>query len=92
MCGNYENLWIEVSLNLKKIVIGVIYRHPKYNLTNFQNKLSETIQSLNLNKTTFYICSDINIDWLKKDSNSNINNYFELLENLGISTLTSQLE
>ena len=41
-----EDLWIEIEQNLgKKIIVGVIYRHPKYNFQEFQNCLNNAIMN-----------------------------------------------
>ena len=89
--GGCENMWVEILLtNTTKVNIGVIYRHPKYKFSDFKSKLYETIQNFNLKNSTYYICGDINIDWLKRDANTNIKNYFESLENLDSLTLVTK--
>ena len=41
-----KDLWIEIKQNLgKKIIVGVIYRHPKYNFQEFQNCLNNAIMN-----------------------------------------------
>ena len=39
-CNACEDLWLELALaNQKKVVFGVIYRHPHSNINAFQTKL-----------------------------------------------------
>ena len=65
-------MWIEAELSkTENMVIGVIYRHPsnkKEERVNFEDKLINTIKSLNNNKMKYIIGGDINIDLLKNYS------------------------
>ena len=62
-----EDIWIEITLpNNKKVIIGTIYRHPNHNINSFFNELEKTMNKLNRNKCTYYVCGDINIDLKKK--------------------------
>ena len=61
-----ENLWLKISLkNGKEIVLGVLYRHTRVDIHDFQEKLNESICKLNNLKLKFYVCGDINIDLLQ---------------------------
>ena len=71
---NCEDIWIELTLNSnKKLVFGSIYRHPSYNIINFQNKFAETIERFNTLNQSFIIGGDFNIDLL--DNSSAIQNF-----------------
>ena len=77
-----EDIWIEITLpNNKKVIIGTIYRHPNHKINSFLNELEKTMDKLNRNECTYYICGDINID-LKKNS-SEILNYKNTLYSYG---------
>ena len=54
------------------VIIGTIYRHPNHKINSFLNELEKTMDKLNRNKCTYYICDDINID-LKKNSSEILN-------------------
>ena len=67
-----ENIWIEIALeNNKQCIFGVIYKHPKTNISHFQ-ELTKSIELLNKTKKKYCICSDVNIDFLKALLNSAI--------------------
>ena len=73
----FENIWIEVKLhNIKESVFGVIYRHPTYQISDFQ-------ENLNNNNTTYNICGDIHVDLLKSDSQPMIQKYKDMLFSMG---------
>ena len=58
-----EDIWIEITLpNNKKLIIGTIYRYPNHKINSFPNVLEKTMDKLNRNECTYYICVDINID------------------------------
>ena len=87
-----ENLWLKISLkNGKEIVLGVLYRHPKADIHDFQKKLNESICKLNNLKLKFYVCGDINIDLLQYSTNIKIQNYFDSLVSLGCSSMVNIL-
>ena len=47
---NCDDLWIELFIAKNfKVTIGTIYRHPRYNYLDFQNKLINSIETLNSN-------------------------------------------
>ena len=58
-----------------KTLIGVIYRHPHYSFTNFQQKLSDEILKLNNSKCSLHIAGDFNINLSKKNSDPKVSNY-----------------
>ena len=71
---NCEDIWIELTLSSKKkLVFGSIYRHPSYNINNFQLKFAKTIEYLNSLNQNFIIGGDFNIDLL--DNSSSIQNF-----------------
>ena len=68
-----EDLWIELPLkNGIQCYISVIYKHPKTNILDFQTHLSKSIEQLNKTNRKYYICGNMNIDFLKVQSNSMI--------------------
>ena len=60
---------------MKRLVIGVIYIHPKSNLQEFQSAMENTIELLNSNSATYYITGDINIDLFKINHDVKISHY-----------------
>ena len=78
--GNYESTFIEIILsNRKNLILGCVYRHPTSTIT-IQQFTNDYIDPL-LEKTSVEnkFCSlmgDFNIDFLKSDTNNNVNAFF----------------
>ena len=56
--------------NNKTVIIGVIYRHPGYNYTDFLNCFEKLLYNLNLSNKTYFVCGDFNINYSKQQQNS----------------------
>ena len=70
--NNTENLFVEVSLDGRKlIVIGLIYRHPTNKFNEFQDQFLQTISKIEQDKLEFTICGD----FLKHNSTPKIDDY-----------------
>ena len=88
-CNACVDLWLELALaNQKKVVFGVIYRHPHSNINKFQTKLCSYIDrsyidELKSKKKLYYICGDKNLDLLKQDTEPTIKAYVKSLNCLG---------
>ena len=78
-----ENLWIELLNQNKKIVIGVVYRHPSDNYQCFLDSLIEVIQKLQLEKTEYYILGDFNVN----SCNNLVQNYVNALSCFGCDNI-----
>ena len=90
-CDRTENIWIQTKLNGKKSIVAVIYRHPKQNFQTFQNALINTIEKVDLERTAFYICGDININLLKFDIIKNsVRHYVDTLHSLNCINVTDK--
>ena len=74
-----ENLWLEISKNKIKYIIGGIYRHPNQIIQEFSDLLEINLSKINEDKSPCIIAGDINIDLLKADTNTNIDNYLNNL-------------
>ena len=73
---NCEDLWVQLSQC--KIIFRVIYRHPKPDYKLFNDSLEQNFALLQ--KNTFYIVGDINIDISSKSKLSNSSrNYQNML-------------
>ncbi len=73
-----ENLWVEISYKNKKALVGVVYRHPTYNISDFQNKFEQCVFDLNRSNKPFFISGDFNIDLLQSSNNDYINSISSL--------------
>ena len=78
-----EEIWTKVKIDKSEKIIGVIYRQPSYRISNFQESLEHTLENLNEQKVSYFICGDINIDLLKSDNDSNIRSYSDMMFSLG---------
>ena len=50
-----ENIWLEILGKRQKIIIGIVYRNPQYNIDEFFQSLSETIVKIAKNNYTYYV-------------------------------------
>ena len=83
-CCNVESLWIELNLAKNKLcILGVIYRHSKQNFNDFIQEISKCLDNLNKRNEIYYICGDINVDFLSCDNNKEIKNYCDSLSSYG---------
>ena len=86
-----EDLWVQLNGNenishgkvKNKLVVGVIYRHPRQNYKKFCEKLCRTVSILNKTDTKYVIVGDVNIDVLKYNLATNITEYVNSLYSLG---------
>ena len=70
-CASCENLFVKLHLsNNKTVIVGVIYRHPGYNYTDFLNCFEKLLYNLNLSNKTYFVCGDFNINYSKQQENS----------------------
>ena len=73
-----EEIWTKVKIYKSEKIIGDIYRHFSYRTSNFQESLEHTLESLNEQKVSHFICGDININLLQSDNDSNIRPYSDI--------------
>ena len=58
-----ENLWIELTVNKVKRIIGVIYRHPNNsNVEQLLSVLNDNLQELTLRNKNCLILGDLNLN------------------------------
>ena len=68
----YESTWVEIkNQKSKNILIGCIYRHPHYNnLDEFNLHMKNTLLKIGKENKEDYICGDFNINLLKYENDS----------------------
>ena len=69
------------------MVIGVLYRHSASNFSKFQEQLLSTLDKLGQNKQDFLLCGGFNIDLLKQEFKSCINDYQNAIYSEGCSNI-----
>ena len=81
---DYETTWCEiVNLKSNNIVIGSIYRHPRYNMVEFCKYIEKTLLKLAKEKKEVYLTGDFNIDLLKIETNHSYQEFYNLLCSFG---------
>jgi len=73
-----ENIWLEILEKHQKVVIGIVYRHPQYNIDEFSQLLSKTITKIAKNNCAYYVLGDININPLNATNDSRIQQYIDI--------------
>ncbi len=63
-----ENLWLEVSKNKTKFVIGGVYRHPSSHIAEFSESLEVSLSKISRRNVPCIVAADMNIDLLKFNS------------------------
>ena len=85
-----EDLWIKIEAKPAPIVVGVIYRHPNYDvdsLNSFGDELANKLHSYNLNNVKYCILGDIIINLLNIKNSGNIRKYANNLINCSCKCL-----
>ncbi len=87
-----ENIWYEVSqLNGKKVVIGVIYRHPgtRNDISKFISEMDTKLGLLSREGMKCVLCGDLNIDRLKINIYDSTTTFFNsIMTHTFIPTIT----
>ena len=74
-----ENMWVEVTKNKHKYLIGGVYRHPNQNILEFTSALENNLDKISKGNVPCIIAGDINIDFLKITTNKQTENYLNAL-------------
>lgn len=87
-----ESCWIEIRREkLKKIVIECIYRHSSNDREHFLETLKERLDKLNNKRKEVFIVDDINIGFLKYNSDNQTSEYLDIrLLNCGFMMLITK--
>ena len=59
-------MWATISTPQRKLLIGVIYRHPNSNLNSFLENFDLTLHKINKNKCQSIIMGDFNVNLLNE--------------------------
>ena len=85
-----ENLWYEITKDKQKYLVGMIYRHPKGNLTEFNEKLDNTLSKItsDRNINDCIITANLNIDLIQFNTDTQSENYLNtMLRNAFMPTI-----
>ena len=75
-----ESLWVASNIGGRQCVLGVIYRHPKYDCRGLTDDVSAILHYLSDKRLPYIICGDININRLQHTSSSSVHKYIESYE------------
>jgi len=81
-----ESLFIEVkskSVRGKKCIVGVIYRHPFPKSQAFQLAFTNLLEIMHSEKSNYIVGGDINLNFLKYQSDTHITDYVNGILSLG---------
>ena len=81
-----EDLRLEVGSKRSRIILGVIYCHPKQKLSFVQDKLCKNLSKLENNKLNYIVNGDFNINTLAI-KNPKVRNYVDDLNFIGCKIL-----
>ena len=75
-----ESLFVEINVpDHKNIIIAVIYRDPHTNIIDFNNYMSECLQTLSKEHKDIYIMGDFNINLLNYSNNNGVNDFVNVI-------------
>ena len=74
-----ENVWLEVNVKNTKFIVASLYRHPRYNFTDYQSALVRSLEIINKTKINYYIFGDMNINLQRYNINDSVRYYFDEL-------------
>ena len=74
----------------RNILCGCIYRHPKYDLSEFMIHLETSLKKVASENKEVYLCGDFNIDLLKVDEINSYQLYYNLICSFGFHSLIIQ--
>ena len=66
-------------INPKKsnIIVGAVYRHPKMNMTEFNNILNNNLKNINQEQKTVFVLGDFNIDLMHYNEHKPTNEFLD---------------
>ena len=87
-----ESTFIEiVSLKKSNIIVGVIYRHPSMDLTDFNcNYLNQLLQNISKEQKSVFLLGDYNVNLLNYNEHNQRNEFLDSLASNSFIPLTLQ--
>ena len=84
-----ENIWISFNIagNGRKTIIGVVYRHPKHDASEFLEAFNNLIDDINCKNHDQFILGDLNINILFGCRTNIVNEYLVMMARNGLFPL-----
>ena len=80
----FEGTWVEIkNKHSKNIICGCIYRHPHNNFKEFFQNLEMCLSKLNKENKEIFLAGDFNFDLLKTETDTNTQNFYDLMCSYG---------
>ena len=82
----FEGTWVEIkNKHSKNIICGCIYRHPHNNFKEFFQylELEMCLSKLNKENKEIFLAGDFNFDLLKTETDTNTQNFYDLMCSYG---------
>ena len=75
-----ESTFVEIIIAKKSsIIAGTIYRHPKMDVTEFNNILNNLLKKINQEQKTVFLLGDFNIDLMHYNEHKPTNEFLDSL-------------
>lgn len=80
-CSKFlESTFVELSFNNQpNIVVGCIYKHPKFSIPEFNNLISTVLETVDKEGKKLVFLGDFNINLLDFDSNHDVSSFLDTL-------------
>ena len=80
----FEGKWVEIkNKHSKNIICGCIHKHPHYNFKEFFQYLEMCLSKLNKENKEIFLAGDFNFELLKTGTDTNTQNFYDLLCSYG---------
>ena len=83
LLDHFESIFIECTIESKKVMLGVIYRRPNTKVDDFMLALSDVLNILRRKKCKCYVMGDFNLNLFSYDSNHDVQNFINCMYSHG---------
>ena len=83
-----ESLWLKVLINNKPIIVGIIYRKPNTDVSEFQESLVDVLNDFKIDSHDCILMGDFNID-LHNVTDQAPDNHISILQCIGLGQIIS---
>ena len=84
-----ESLWMDITIGKRKVIIGIIYRKPNTDLSQFQNSLLSVLDDLSVDKSNILLLGDFNVNLLPTSIDAKSNEFLTSLETIGLDQIVT---
>ena len=77
-CADCDSLFIEISIDSSKFIVGIIYKPDYVVFSDFHQQLTKTLNTISSEKKTCYLLGDFNLNLLAHMSDSQVRDFINL--------------